>query len=240
MTFLDQLREGRIGRVPVWAVGVGLAGLIIVFVVIRNRMRGNAQGDDAPQVTGTEEESVEGIPTGSFSDQLSGRFPASNLGTVPPALSRPVTNAQWLTIAFDYLVGLGKIPGVVQRALQDYLAGKSLSAEQQQLIDIALANSAVSLPPEGVRLPDNNPQNPPTNTIPQYVSVPINYNLYTWVNELKQGYGSGVPDFFGLFGRFKGDPTALNPAHRGYMYWEGSPGNLYPVFHSGTPQVRLR
>jgi len=242
MSFMDQLREGRIGRVPVWAVGVVLAGLIIIFVIIRSRLRANAAGDESPQVVGTDEDSVAGIPTGSFADQLSNRFPASNMGTVPPALSRPVTNAQWLTIAFDYLVGLGKIPSVVQRALQDYLAGKSLSAEQQQLVDIALANSAVSIPPEGVTLPDNQPpgQQPGTAQMPQYVSVPVNYNLYTWVGELKQAYGPSTPDFLRLFGMFKGDLTALNPTHRNYMTWEGTAPNLYPVFHPGTPQVRLR
>lgn len=242
MSLMDQLREGRIGRIPVWGVGVGIAALIILFVVIRNRRKGN-EGDTSPQVAGTEEDSVEGIPTGSFADQLSGRFPASNMGTIPQGLNRPVTNAQWLTVAFDYLVGLGKIPSVVQRALADYLAGKSLSLEQQQLVDIALANSQISLPPEGVTLP--NSQTPGTQPppgaadMPQYVSVPVNYNLYQWANELKQGYGSQAPSFERMFGLFKGDPTALNPQHRNYMYWSKDTPKI-PVFHAGTPQVRLR
>jgi len=245
MSIWDQLREGRIGRVPVWAVGVGLAGLIIVIVIIRSRMRANQEGDQSPEVVGTEDPTVDGIPTQSFADQLSNRFP-SNVGTVPPALNRPVTNLQWLTIAFDYLVGLGKIPGVAQRALQDYLAGKPLSPEQQQLVDIALANSTVSLPPEGVGLPGattpttTTPTTTPTE-MPQYVQAPVGISLYGWAQGLQSTYGSQAPNFERMFGSFKGDPSALNPSHRNYMLWTGAKGStLTPTFKAGTPNVRLR
>ena len=244
MTFIESLREGRIGRFPIWAVGIILAGLIIVVVIVRNRLRANAVGDDAPEVVGTTEDSVAGIPTMSFADQLSNRFP-SNVGSVPPALNRPVTNAQWLTVAFDYLVGLGKIPGVVQRALQDYLAGKSLSPEQQQLVDIALANSSVSLPPEGVTLPNSGtvPQSP-TTEMPQYTNPPgSGVDLYGWASDLQSKYGSQAPSFVRLFGLVKGDPSALNPYHRNYMVWIGPSGSTKsPQFKPGVavPQIRLR
>jgi len=246
----EGLRDGKIGRFPVWAIGVVLAGAIILFVVIRNRRR-----ETAAEPTGlgdTPLDTVDGIPTSSFADQLSGNFPANV--SLAPLPERPETNAQWLMLAFDYLVGLSKDPIMVQRALQDYLTGKSLSAEQYALISIATSNSALSLPPEGVNLPAVPPppgtapppgtDPPPAASVPTHVSPKLNYDLYAWATELNAQYPGHSITFEKLFGLFNGDLSALNPGARKYMTWDDGPsgaGYKIPKFTKpGVPLIRIR
>jgi hypothetical protein len=152
MSVIDEIRDGKVGRVPVWALGLIIAGAILLFVIIRNRLRKNT-GDAAVENPSEDLplESVDGIPAQSFADQLSNRFP-QNVSVLPTPV-RPQTNNQWQILAFDFLAGLGNDPGKVQRALQEYLAGRQLTAEQQLLINRALANPVLGLPPEGVTLP---------------------------------------------------------------------------------------
>jgi hypothetical protein len=181
----------------------------------------------------------------SFADEISGRFPQNV--SLAPLPERPLTNAQWLIAAFDYLAGMGKDPAMVQRALQNYLQGKTLSDAEWQLINVATSNTALSLPPEGVNLaplppvggnPDPGTPGTPPSTVPTHVPVPLEYNLYQWVEELNRGYGLNLT-FVRMFGSFKGDPTALNPGARNYMRWDGS-GDKVPVFALATPPMRIR
>lgn len=190
---MDELRYGRIGRFPVWVVGLVLAGIIIVFVWWRGRTKGVGASVDEPVL-----DSVDGIPTMSFADEISGRFPSTVQLAAPP--ERPETNAQWLIAAFDYLVGLAKNPATVQRALTNYLQGKVLTAEEQELVNTATSNTALSLPPEGVVLPPITPApSTPGNTPPpssgsrRYVIV----KKYTTHNPPWESTLSGIASRYG-------------------------------------------
>lgn len=84
---------------------------------------------------------------------------------------------------------------------------------------------------------------PPPLQIPTTVSVPLNKNLYEWVNELNAGYPGLDTSFVKMFGSKKNDPKALNPKARDYMKWQNPsrPGDpLIPIFYRGTPPMRIR
>jgi len=170
----EGIRDGKIGRFPVWAVGVLIAGAIILFLFIRNRNRNAVPEDTDPAVPGEGAfESVDGLSAGDFADQLGGNFP-SNV-SLAPIPERPFTNAQWKIAAFDFLVGTGKNPYTVTRALQKYLAGEQLTDDERALIDLATSNPNISLPPEGVNLPPvvtTPPPPPPTSTPPPATTPP--------------------------------------------------------------------
>ena len=168
----EEMRDGKIGRFPVWAIGVLIAGAIILFLFIRNRNRNAVPENTDPDVPGEGAfESVDGLAGGDFIDQLGGNFP-SNV-SLAPIPERPFTNAQWKIAAFDFLVGTGKNPYTVTRALQKYLAGEVLTEDERALIDLATANPNISLPPEGANLPPvvTTPP-PPTNTPPPVTTPP--------------------------------------------------------------------
>ena len=237
MSLPAELRDGRIGRFPVWAIGVVLAGLIIGFLFIRNRNRNATPEQTDASVPGDgAADSVAGIPTSDFADQISSNFPANV--SLAPAPQRPLTNAQWLIAAFDYLVSLAKNPITAQRALQKYLAGEQLTEEERGLVELATANNNISLPPEGANLPPAGTQPPPgSSTPPTSTPAPTSAvanageNLYMWAQ------AQGV-DFVVLFGEYKGDPRALNPTARSYMHWDDSNPKV-PTFTSSRT-VRLR
>jgi hypothetical protein len=236
--FPEQGQEGRLGRMPVWLIGVILAGVFILIWAIRRHFR-----PKEVSVTGAED-SVDGIPSASFADQISGNFPAYT-PTAPAAADKPVTNSQWLKLAFDYLVGFGKDPAMVQSALQKYLSGAALSPGEQSLVSQALANSSISLPPEGVTLPQtSDPTSTPTTDTPEYVDAPIESNLYNFADQYPYlGVDTGRR-FVKLFGSVKGDPSALNPTARNYMRWDPGSPNKIPVFdqkYAGrVPKIRVK
>jgi hypothetical protein len=232
----EEVRDGRIGRFPVWAIGVLVAGAIILFLFIRNRNRNATPEQTDPSVPGEGlVENVDGIPPLDFVDQIGGNFP-SNV-SLAPAPQRPVTNAQWLIAAFDFLIGLSKNPITAQRALQKYLAGEGLNDEERALVEQATANPNISLPPEGVNLPPvvtvpPAGTNPPSGgTQPSTATAPAGVNLYDWASS------QGV-DFVALFGMYKGDPRALNPTARSYMSWDNSKPKV-PTFKTART-VRIR
>jgi hypothetical protein len=221
--------SGRIGRFPIWAVAIMLSALMIVGFVVWKRVRAGhvAAADDIPSEDPGE--SVAGIPTGAFADQISDGFPQNV--SLAPSPGKPGSNAAWLIAAEDFLVGLGKAPLDVQRALQGYLAGQSLSTDQQALVSLAIGNPNLSLPPEGVVLaPVPAAGGNPPSVSPDYVSAPANTNLYDWSDQ----YGG----FVKLFGMYKFDPTALNPSLRSQMSWDNSTPKI-PTFKAAT-SVRVR
>lgn len=241
----EELKDGRVGRFPVWLIGVGLAAVFLLILFIRNRFR-NSEGEAIESDYANQpDDTVDGIPTQSFTDEISGNFP-SNV-SLAPRPERPVTNAQWLILAFDYLVGLGKNPTLVRHALQKFLNGSSLTAEEQALVDTATSNTHLSLPPEGAQMtppptqtppPGTNPPPPPSQA-PTHVTAPLGRNLYTWVDEINQQYALGL-SFTRLFGTFKNDPTAMNPTARNYMAWDDSQPNKIPTFVKTPPPIRIR
>ncbi len=173
MSLPEELKDGKIGRVPVWAVGVGIAAAILLFFWWRNRGKGD-EGSD----TGTADYSgglvfdgsqdVSGLPPGSIGDWLDSNplDAAYPVGLTPKGIPGPVTNIQWARLAFDHLVGLGNDPALVERALQKYISGQSLTDAERAVVN--LAQTMFGAPPEGLIL------SPPTNTPPTLPNPPGN------------------------------------------------------------------
>jgi LysM repeat protein len=61
--------------------------------------------------------------------------------------SSPTTNAAWSQAAEQYLVGAGYDPTSVLKALGDYLANRALSADEQSIVQAAIA--VAGYPPQG-------------------------------------------------------------------------------------------
>lgn len=168
MSLPEELRDGKIGRVPVWAIGVGIAGLVLVFMWFRNR--GKSKDTDPTYddfggelVFDGSEEGVSGLPPGAIGDFLdrNATDPAYPVGLTPQGIPGPITNVQWVRLAFDWLIGQGNDPQLVERALQKYISGQPLTAAERAVVN--LAQRAFGAPPEGLIL---TPETPPTPQIP--------------------------------------------------------------------------
>jgi hypothetical protein len=171
---LEKALTGKVGGVPVWGIGVGLAGLLIAFMVWRNHKQYKGEEDtsqtdsadgettdqaDPNDLVGSENQYPYG-PIGQFlSDNPDN--PAYPVGLPPQGTPGPITNQQWARLAGDYLIGKGNDPTVVQNALAHYINGQSLSAAEHAIIDLAL--TAFGSPPEGVLA---SPPTPPGNSLP--------------------------------------------------------------------------
>ena len=237
MALPEELRDGKIGRVPVWAVGVLLAGGIVLFMFWRNRavkkaVRSNPgiSGDTQP-VTDYGVDANYGLPSGAIGDYLDSdpTNPAYPIGLTSRGVPGPITNVQWSRLAADYLNGQGNDPALVERALAKYIRGQALDAAEQSIVNIA--QRVFGVPPEGlILLPpntapsgDNNspttvppPVNAPapsTNNNPQYVNVGAGQSVYELFGEL-----GNIPD---VFARVR----TLNPGIDSRIYWVARPGD---------------
>ncbi len=176
MSLPEELRDGKVGRFPVWAIGVILAGAFVLFMFLRNRSKAKATAGanlgalpDTQYVDNTQND---GLPPGSVGDYLAGdpTNPSYPVGLTPTGIPGPVTNVQWSRLAFDYLIGQGNDPQLVQRGLAKYIQGLSLTAQEQAVVNLALR--AFGAPPEGLILspeepaPTQNTTTPPPNPAP--------------------------------------------------------------------------
>lgn len=162
----------RVKRVPIWAWAVVLAGGILAFMWFRNRGK-TSEGSDS--TSSGEPLLYEGIPTDGLPPGAVGDFldsnptdPAYPVGLTPTGIPGPITNVQWSRLAFDFLVGQGNDPALVERALAKYIQGLSLTASEQAIVN--LAQRAFGAPPEGLILLPPSPTptvpNPPKNPGP--------------------------------------------------------------------------
>ena len=251
------LRDGRIGRVPVWAVGVTIAGAILLFLYFRNRATNAATtGTSSPTDEGLfydqGQEGVSGLPPGSIGDYLDRdpTNPAYPVGLTPTGIPGPVTNVQWSRLAFDWLVGQGNDPALTERSLSKYLQGIAPTSAEQAVVN--LAQRAFGAPPEGLILLPNSPAPtvpdvpvpapapapaPSTSTsrpwIPQEVYVPANTNLYEYAQSLERTY-QGWDNLGTIFNKLKEETPDLQ--------WDGSndPTNKIPYVTSGRTVVLWR
>jgi len=166
----EGLKDGRIGRFPVWAVGVMLAGGILAFMWWRNRSAGAPQDNaasDEPLVYDTV--GVDGLPPGAIGDYLDSdpTNPAYPTGLTPTGIPGPITNVQWSRLAFDYLIGQGNDPALVERALAKYISGNALTQAEQAVVN--LAQRAFGAPPEGLIIVPQAPATPAVPTNPPVV-----------------------------------------------------------------------
>lgn len=143
----------KIGGVPVWGIGVGLALLIIGVIWYRNKVAAEAAATNAADTTSADgttaddTSSVNGNPIDEFlsSDPTNSAYPVGLTAQGTPA---PITNAQWSRLALDELIAKGDDPTLVSNALSKYLSGETLSAAEQGIVNLAL--QVFGAPPEGV------------------------------------------------------------------------------------------
>lgn len=231
----EEIREGHIGPVPVWAVAVGIAGAIVGFMYIRNRQKKTA----APATNSSDAlfspalsqgmDNVYGLPPGPIGDYLANdpSNPAYPTGMTSNGVPGPITNVQWSRLAFDFLVGKGDDPSLVERSLAKYIQGLDLSAQERAVVNEA--EQAFGAPPEGLILSPETPStNPSTGSGTSPVSssftlqVPANTNLYNWAQEQEKTYGITTPVFaqlsgykWALPGSFGSDPQYGNVPYFG-------------------------
>lgn len=156
------------------------------------------------------------------------------------------TIAEWTADVVQKLAATDWDTGFVYATIGKWIAGEGLTEPEKNLVRAAIAASGQ--PPGGpypikTAQPNPNPgtnpppppvTNPPPAQAPTHVSVPLEYNLYQWVDDLNRQFPGLNLTFTRMFGTFKGDPTALNPEARKYMDWRGS-GTKTPVFYAGWP-----
>lgn len=160
-----ELRDGKVGRFPIWAVALVLAaGAVLFFMWFRNRGKadtGDTTSSGEPLVYDGSTDTVDGLPPGAIGNFLDQNplDPAYPVGLTPGGIPGPVTNVQWSRLAFDYLVGQGNDPSLVERALAKYIQGSALTAAERAVVN--LAQVAFGAPPEGLI---NSPTVPPVTT----------------------------------------------------------------------------
>jgi hypothetical protein len=153
------------------------------------------------------------------------------------------TNEQWANKAISWLIANGYPPIQSDSAVRKYITGTRMGVQETTLIGIvlvALGPPPQPLPPvenepnpdpEPEPEPDPQPQPKPLPPFGYTVSVPIEYNLYQWVDDLNREWPGLNATFNGLFGQTYLDPRGLNPFARQYMRWDGPDGSTKtPVF----------
>lgn len=151
MAFTDELRNDSIAGIPVWGIGLALAGIVVVIVAIKRR-------STPPPSTETPDNAFVGSVdnTGNVGPlnpvdqylQNDPTNPAYPVGLTAQGLPGPITNEQWARLSFDWLIGKGDDPTLVENALRKYLDGQPLSAQEEAVKN--LAQQTFGAPPEGL------------------------------------------------------------------------------------------
>lgn len=179
----ETLTKGKIGGVPVWAAGIGLAAVIIGYNYFRNRGSGPSPSSGTIEMVEAEPSEEDGLPDGPIGDWLRenptyGGYPG--IGFTPGNISAPISNAQWVRLVSDELLATGADPALVSNALYKYLAGQPLTESEQAIINKALR--LIGLPPDGII-----PVNPVTPPPP--APGPKPYVLYYWADGTSAEWG---------------------------------------------------
>lgn len=157
-----EITQGKIGKVPVWAAGVGMAAVVVIYLYYRrSKMPATSQAaqtaatstfdpnaiDPQTGLTYGSEQGGASNPIGNYLNQ-NPTNPAFPVGLNPQGVPAPVTNVQWSRLAFDQLIAQGDDPTTVENALAKYLAGSPLSDVENAIVNQAL--KAFGAPPEGL------------------------------------------------------------------------------------------
>ena len=133
----------KVAGIPVMYL---LGAVAIVLVVIAIRMKPSASTDDGAT---SEDVPMETIQNDSVDGSYDGFVAKGSIVAAPPEKPEDntpeETNASWLKKAVEWRVQNGASGGTVQAALQAYLAGSALSAEQGAERDKAIQQ--FGLPP---------------------------------------------------------------------------------------------
>ena len=136
---LDDVKKSlshKIGPLPVgvWIAAIA-GGLLIAYFVRKRSAAGDAAAGDERNT-----DTAPGVGGGAL-----------GVGGVVDMTQRPTDNQSWLNIAVERLVGKGYNPLVVYSALSRYLAGGTLSAQDQAIVSAAIRE--LGPPPEYVPPP---------------------------------------------------------------------------------------
>lgn len=113
-----------------------------------------------------------------------------NQGTSGPGLATITDNNQWYQRATSYLLGRGNEPGLTDVALRKYMAGISLSAAEQAVINSALQSlGSLPYPPPP---PSTSPITPVDPGPRPQVNVLSSLDTGTLMNQADIAYKSGT------------------------------------------------
>lgn len=166
------LLHGKVGGVPTWGIAVGLAGALILVMVVRNRKAASSvppqpMPDSGVATQPSNPNDQYGLPSGPIGGWLGSNptAPGYPVGLTPRGVPGPITNAQWSRLAFDELVAKGDDPTLVGTALAKFLAGSPRTAAEEAVI--RLAQQMFGAPPEGlIATPPPATTPPPVTTDP--------------------------------------------------------------------------
>jgi hypothetical protein len=156
------------------------------------------------------------------------------------------TMQEWTADVVEKLGWADWNTGFIYTTIGKWIAGEGLTPAEKALVLAAIVASGqppggpypikTAIPAPGGGDPPPPPPPPPV-VVPQTLSVPLEYNLYAWVDDINRTYGLSLT-FVRMFGSFKGDPSALNPDARQYMRWDNNPDGSsvkLPKFYAGWP-----
>lgn len=123
----------KLGPLPVWAWGVLLGLAILIGVYYYNNQR---KSENAGNTV---------VSTDDVLGTLAGE-PAEQVAVAPETTFE--TNTSWRAKAVMFLIGRAISPLTAQRALDKYLQGEPLTAEEGAIVNTAITN--FGLPPDGV------------------------------------------------------------------------------------------
>lgn len=154
----EKLLGRQIGPLPAggWVVAL-FGGGIIAYYIWKRQKSSSAAAAAAGASQTTPSSSTQGVP-GATGDLGSGALGLGSVLSLPngvafqsgfaPSLqpSSPfTTDAQWSTAATSQLIQAGYDALTVNKALSDYINGNTMTAQEQQILDVAL--KAVGPPP---------------------------------------------------------------------------------------------
>jgi hypothetical protein len=189
------LTKGKVAGVPVWGAGVALAAIFIVVLYLRNRSKG-ASGPTGGAATFDPnaidpstglpygDQSGYGLPQGPIGDWLGNNptSPSYPVGIPSHGLPSAITNLQWARLVADELLSKGSDPVLVPNALAKYLAGQTLNAQEQAVINLALRY--FGQPPEGVLAPGTGTPAPPTGDNNGVPNKPIAITVFRTTSDM--------------------------------------------------------
>ena len=140
--------SGKLGPLPVWAWGAIVGCGIVAYVWFSGRTDGST--DIADDTTSGD---VDTATSGSVADAIDGAFKPGTASGSSDADDIPETvdsNTAWGLRATSYLVTQGISPVTAQRAINAYLNGDAMTADQSDLADKAIIG--IGQPPSAVEL----------------------------------------------------------------------------------------